>query len=69
MHKGTYVSYRESKDGQFYMYGYYPTGHSVQRYDIGKITTQGSEVIETIRGFKNALQFFKQLQTMETQQC
>ena len=68
MHKGTYVSYRESKDGKFYMYGYYPTGHSVQRYDIGRITQAGSEVIETIRGYSKALQFFKQLQTSEANQ-
>lgn len=65
MTKGTYVSYRESKDGRFYMYGYYPTGASVQMYDIGKLTQQGAEVIDTVRGFSKASQFFKQLQTME----
>jgi hypothetical protein len=65
MYEETRVSYRESRDGKFYMSGYYPTRHSVQMYDIGKITEQGCEVIETVRGFKKALQFFKQLQTTE----
>lgn len=65
MYKGTYVSYRESKDGKFYMYGYYPTRHSVQMYDIGKITEYGAEVIETVRGFKNALKYYKQVMSQE----
>lgn len=65
MCKGTYVSYRKSKDGKFYMYGYYPTGASIQMYDIGKITKDGAEVIDTVKGFSKASRFFKQLQTME----
>ena len=49
-----YVSYRETKDGKFYLAGYYYGGISRQFYDIGIITEQGCEVLDTVSGFRQA---------------
>ena len=57
-----YVSHRVTKDGKYYLAGYYYGGSSQQFYDIGKRTKNGDEVIETVRGFRNACRALKQIQ-------
>lgn len=55
------TSYRETKDGKFYLYGYYCDGNSKQLYDIGMKTPNGDEVIDTVSGFRAARQRLKEI--------
>jgi hypothetical protein len=56
------MSYRQTKSGKFYAYGYKNPPNSRQLYDVGKHTESGSEVIETVVGLKQAKTLLKQLE-------
>jgi hypothetical protein len=56
------MSYHETKSGKFYAFGYKNPPNSRQLYDVGINTESGSEVIETVVGFKQAKALLKQLE-------
>lgn len=56
------MSYRQTKSGRFYAHGYKNPPSSKQLYDVGKHTEFGSEVIDTVVGFKQAKALLKQLE-------
>jgi hypothetical protein len=59
------MSYRETKSGRFYAFGYKNPPNSKQLYDVGINTESGSEVIETVVGLKQAKALLQKLEGEE----
>lgn len=53
------VGYRETHDGKYYMFPIYQG--SKQLYSIGKITGQGNEHIEDVKGYKEAVKRLREI--------